>query len=232
MTPPRCISHLTRPGLGALLVALSPLACGNNAAELPPELLDAIRNQGSGQDGNYPEGPYGTMVHDTVKNLCFDGWMDPAAAGYDPSKFQQICLADFYDPTGETVQVLLLNAGAVWCTACKIEYQGGQGRPSLAKNFELRRDRGFRVLGTIFQDAKNNPATPMDASLWAKTFELDFPFAIDPDFKLGAFTSPSQAPFNMLIDARSMEIIQQLEGDQPALLFTTVDTLLEKRAAE
>jgi hypothetical protein len=206
-------------------------ACGSNSAGVPDDLLDAIKNQGS--TAGYPSGPYGTGVGDVVQDLCWDAWKDPKADGYDPSKFQRLCLSDFH--ADQDARLLLVESSAVWCVACRFEYGGSSGpdgRPSLADHLAERRDQGFRVLGTIFQDAASAPATGDDASLWARTYALEFPFALDSDHHLGLFTSSSIAPFNLLIDTRTMKSVLELEGDEPAVLYGKVDDFLKDASAE
>ena len=221
----RAPSHAGK--LAPLMLAASLGACGNNGAEVPPELIDAIRDRQSEQPSDYPVGPYGTEVGDTVANLCFDeGWRDPMAVNFDPAAFERICFSDFYDAAGAEQVILLVNAGAVWCTSCRLEYGGTAARESLSEALAARAARGFRLLGTLFQDTDSNPATPADGVLWAQTYDVDFPFAIDPNFEMGAFTQAASAPYNMLVDTRTMEIILSLEGDQPAIIFGAVDSFL------
>lgn len=200
------------------------VGCGSNASDVPPELLDAIRD--SEREAT------GTQVGDRVPNFCFEGWPDPARAGFDPGRLEPLCLHDFEDPSGQSAELLLVNAAALWCTACRVEYGGSGDRRSLAEQLEARQAAGFRILGTLFQDNGGEPATAEDAVTWATTYDVAFPFAIDPKFQLGVFTTPSQAPFNLLLDARNMEILLTLEGDQPAVLFSMVDDLLAQRSSE
>lgn len=211
----------------SLSVALL-LGCGGNVSEIPPELLAAIAGREQGGDGDYPAGPYGTAVGDVARDFCFEGWTDPSEVSRDEvPPLEPICFSDFYDPSGDGASYLLVNAAAVWCTACRAEYQGTSSRPSLSDALAARRDRGFRVLGTLFQDANSDPATVEDGVVWVTTFDVDFPFVLDRDFKLGAYTSAAQAPYNLVLDLRTMEIVIQVEGDQPAVLFGKLDALLD-----
>jgi hypothetical protein len=115
---------------------------------------------------------------------------------------------------------------AIWCAACKTEYDGSGDRPSLTAQLTQRQAKGFRVFGTIFQNGQSGRATANDASFWSSTYSLAFPFAVDHDHQLGLFTSPMVAPFNMLIDTRTMKIVLELDGDEPAVLFGKVDSFL------
>lgn len=211
--------------------------CGENHAGVPEDLLRAIQNPavvdsgssapdaGSGPVTPYPSGPYGVRVGDVVQDLCFQGWVNPAATQFDPARFQRICLSDFHaDPEAK---LLLVESCAIWCAACRSEYGGnGSTQPSLSQRLAERRGRGFRVLGTLFQDAVSEPASPADAQTWAKAFSIDFPFVADPDHQLGLFTSANVAPFNLLVDAKTMKIVLALSGDEPSVLFSAVDRFL------
>jgi len=219
---------------------LAPLlvACGTNSAGVPDDLLDAIRHQNdaTGDGGSaspYPAGPYGTGVGDVVQNLCFDAWKDPKADGYDPARLQKLCLSDFHaDPAARLLHV---NSSAIWCVACRSEYggsSGANGRPSLADHLAQLQGDGYRLLGTLFQDASLNAATGDDAALWARTFSLEFPFALDAEDQFGVFRSPTTAPFNLLVDTKTMKIVLELEGDEPGVLFGTVDDFLKGAASE
>jgi hypothetical protein len=216
--------------LVALAVALSSLtACGGNNASVPPELLAAIAKQGGATPAaGYPAGPYGKRVGDTVQDLCFDGWTDPTAESFDPAKIHPICLSDFHAETD--VKLLLVESCAVWCVSCKSEYRGSTDRPSLTDALAARRSQGFRVLGTLFQDGASRPATPADAAAWAEAYGVTFPFTIDDEHKIGLFTSPNTAPFNLLIDTRTMKLVLALAGDEPAVLFAAMDDFLAKLA--
>lgn len=220
-----------RTSLLALAVSTTCLvACGANNADVPDELLAAIP-KGGGSD--YPEGPYGTAAGDVVQDLCWDAWQNPKADGYDPARLRRLCLSDIH--ADRDARLLLVNSSAIWCVACRFEYGGSEGedgRPSLADHLAERRDQGFRILGTLFQDGASEPATPADAAQWARLYAVDFPFALDDDHHLGLFTSSSIAPFNLLVDTRTMKIVLELEGDEPATLFGAADAFLKDAAAE
>src|SRR6185295_6265701 len=146
-------------------------------------------------------------VGDTVRNLCFDGWTNPKAANFDPAAFERICLGDFHDPSGSTTKLLLVESCTIWCAACKSEYGGSGDRPSLSAYLAKRKSQGFQVMGTIFQDKDLKPAKASDAVAWAQTYDLSFPFALDADHQLELFSPSTVAPFNLLIDTRTMEIV-------------------------
>lgn len=226
---------LARPHfrLAWLFAAAAPVSGCGGQVDIPQALLDAIKHPVLPDAGSaYPPPPYGGQAGDTAPNLCFEGWRDPAGAGFDPAKFTRICLGDFYDRTGAQTKLLLIESSAVWCVACRAEYGGSSNRPSLADQLAKRKSQGFRVMGTIFQDAAQNPATGNDAAAWARTYDLGFPFALDDRHQLGQLKAPTTvAPYNVLIDTRTMTIVLELTGDEPATLFQTVDDFLAKNAS-
>ena len=222
----------------AIVSAAALCACGQNYADdIPPALIDAIKNPNlpARPDSgplSYPDPPYGDEPGDTVQDLCFTGWRDPKADGFDPGKAVPICIGEFYDPSGTRNKLLLIESAAVWCAPCRTEYGGSGNRPSLADHLAMRESRGFRLLGTLFQNASAEAATTDDAALWARTFDVSIPFAVDVNHQqLGRYSPSSNiAPFNLLVDTRSMTILLKLAGDEPATLFQVVDDFLAKNA--
>jgi hypothetical protein len=153
----------------------------------------------------YPPGPYGSELRAVIENHAFLGWRDPVRSGFDPNRLERIELADFYDPRGGGTELIVVNASAVWCPACRAEMRdidvGGLS--------ETYRQRKVVLLGTLFEDANFNPAKPEDLELWGNrlNFFLDFPLALDPGLKLGPYFAQSVTPLNLVIDARTMQII-------------------------
>jgi hypothetical protein len=205
----------------ALALAVGALAPACNEPEIPPELLEAIERSASGTP--WP-GPYGTRVGDVTEERCFEGWRDPAAAGYDPARFERICFSDWWDPGARGA--LLVNTAAVWCTACRQEWCGTGARESLSAQVAARAGRGLAALGLLFENARGDRASESDLRGWAAACEVTIPFGLDADFVMGAYADKSVQPFNMVLDRRTMKIVEQVNGDQPDLLFAAIDGLL------
>jgi hypothetical protein len=213
----------------AWLVLFGAMAwgCGSRGNDdIPKALLEAIAegNQGTSE---YPSGPYGSEVGDVAGDVCVDGWRNPSASDFDPAALERVCFSDFWDPTGDERKLLLVNTSAVWCQACRSEYGGTSTRPSLVEEAAARQERGLRVMGVLFQKLSRMPADETDASLWAETFEVDFPFGVDAPFAMGAFADPELQPFNMLLDTQTMTIALKIGGDEPKILWPAIDDLLE-----
>ena len=206
-----------RNALAGALALFGLLSCGTNTPKIPPELL----NGGGCAAPDYPSGPYGTEEGQTLANACFQGFRNPAKVSHDESSLETIAFADYYDPTGSRGdRLLLINTAAVWCSACRTEHEGLS-----AKNDQYS-PKGLRILSTLFQDAARNPATIRDLSAWVETFSSDYAMVLDPDYQLGAYASAETAPLNLVVETKTMTIEKKLLGDQPTILWPSIDAAL------
>jgi hypothetical protein len=199
------------------LLALGLVACGSNTPTIPPELLAS----GGCASPDYPDGPFGTEEGDTLANACFKGFRNPQKVSHEQSSLETIAFSDYYDPSGSKgFQLVLIDTSAVWCSACRTEHEGLS-----AKNDEYS-PKGLRIIGTLFQDIKHDPATLRDLSNWVETFSSDYAMVLDPDYQLGAYASADTAPLNLVVNARTMKIEKKLLGDQPSVLWPLIDASL------
>ncbi len=173
----------------------------------------------------YPDAPYGTVAASVVQNFAFLGWKAPDAVNFEQKALQRVSLADFYDPDGtKGIKLIMLNASAVWCAVCNAEANDINVRGRYA----YYKARGVEFVWTLFEDAQGNPATPQDLANWASTYEVDFPMALDPSLKLGTFFSSDATPMNLLIDARTMRIVDKLLGYNPTTHWQTIDYYIDQ----
>jgi len=200
--------------------ALLAAGCGSNKPELPAGIAAPAGCVTLG----YPEGPYGTDVGQVVQNVCLEGWLAPDRVSHVEDTLEPIALSDFFDPDGSRgIELLLVNTAAVWCSACRIEHQDLP-----ARSRELG-PRGLRIVGALFQDQQQNPASVEDLSRWVETFESNFPMSLDPSYAFGLFASAETAPLNLLIDPKSMTILQKYIGDQGAVMWPYIEARLAAR---
>jgi hypothetical protein len=177
----------------------------------------------------YPPGPYGHGVGDTVPNLSFLGWRDPAAAQYNAEQLETINLSDFYNPDGsaEKPRIIALNASAVWCTVCRAEYRQLQN----SHTYSNYHPKGVEMLGVLFEDNDYNPAKPADLNRWGSAFEVSFPLVLDPGFKTGQFFASDATPLNLLIDASDMRVLNVTMGydaSDPEAYWGAIDKWLAR----
>jgi hypothetical protein len=178
------------------------------------------------QKQDYPAGPYGTGVRATLENFAFLGWHDPVAANYDQNKLEQVHLAEYYNPDGRSdVKLIWINASAVWCSVCRAEMTDIKDN-GVHASFG---PRGVQMIVTLFEDNKSGPAKPMDLHNWGSlpAHAIDFPLLLDPGFKLGAFFTSDATPLNMLVDAKTMKVLDATMG-YSADYWQRVDKLLAK----
>lgn len=196
----------------------APASAGTSAA--------APSNAPIYQKQDYPAGPYGTGVRATLEDFAFLGWRDPVAANYDVTKLEQVRLSEFYNPDGRSnVKLIWINASAVWCSVCRAEMED-------IKNKGVRAafgPRGVQLIETLFEDNKSGPARPLDLHNWGSLpgHSIDFPLLLDPGFKLGAFFTSDATPLNMLVDAKTMKVLDATMG-YSADYWQRVDRLLAK----
>jgi hypothetical protein len=178
----------------------------------------------------YPPGPYGHGLGAVIENLEFIGWSDPVGANYDVNQFEHIKLGDFYDPEGTQTELLVLNASAVWCTVCQGEARDMQINGTYAA-FHARK---VQMLTTLFQDQQSNPAKPSDLVLWGSSKQrlIDYPLVLDPALKMGAYFTSDATPLNLVVDARTMTIIDVMmgyDGSAETGMWARVDQALKAR---
>lgn len=222
----------SHPGLVAVALVAALSGCGTNRPTIP----DDLKQGAGGGSGDYPEGPYAQNIEADkgmpVMDVSFaKGWRDPAAAGLDVAKLEPISISDYYDPDGSKgYELLVLNTAAIWCSACKIEHGGTNESPSLGEHFTALSPRGVVILSALFQDNAGDPATEQHLQTWAKTYETNFPFVLDPEYQLGGRYVDSQtAPLNLVVDARNMKLLLGMTGDNSAVIWPFIESELEKR---
>lgn len=206
--------------LSALSFAAFLGGCGTNKPEIPEELL-SDSNGASGAD--YPEGPYGTDKGDLAANSTFRGWREPLTSEHTSATLEDISFSDYYDPSGRTYELLLVNSAALWCSVCQSEHR------TLPEHYAEYSGRGLALVSALFQDEAANPADLNDLKAWVERFDVPYPMGLDPDFQLGVYATADSAPLNLLVDARSMQIIEKFIGDSSTTLWNLVDDELSRR---
>ena len=201
-------------------------ACGTYRPEIPPELLGDSSGKSAGcTTPDYPAGPYGDDAGALAENRCFRGFRAPQTTPHDAAALEDISLGSFYDPTGETHELVLLNTAAVWCSVCKSEHK------TLPDRYAELAPRGLVILSALFQNGQGGPAQLSDLTTWVETFNVPFPMVLDPDYQLGDYASAETAPLNLVIDARTMRILAKFIGNQSEPLWTTIEDELARREA-
>lgn len=218
----------TNAGLGwvgfCVGAALGLVGCSETAGDDDPIGPQAPPfPEGTGQPSpsaaRYPAGPYGIRPGSVIANYQFVGFIN--AAEYKAG-MQPIQLADFYNPTGTEVfpegslygsgepkpKALMIDVSSVWCPPCKYEAQN-----ILPERYEKYRTRGGEFLLQL-ADGRNpgKPAVAQDLDRWTNTYDVQYPSAIDPSYKLGALFQSDAFPANIIVKTEDMSIVQIVSG--------------------
>jgi len=225
--------------LAPLALVVAAAACTSSSGDpvdpIPcdPQTQDCDYDAVGGAE--YPEGPYGTTLGDVIQSFCFEGYAQPQD-GIGDDRRGQVCLSDFYNPTGEgeygadallpegtpKPTVLMVNVAAVWCQPCKEEAANVLGVEHAKYN-----PKGMELLSILTDSAKpGTPATTQNLDTWVSTFGSSFPTVIDPTYEIGKLIDTTQYPANFLIDTTDMTIAEVAIGIPTSSFFTKLESLL------
>lgn len=226
---------MMRTAFASIMLASGLIACGTEAPEY---------SGGKGQEAieevdqaSYPEGPYGAKRGEIMPNVEFYGF--PSADG-DKNTLVKMSMADLYNPTGDAVyeegsafgagtakpKALIIDISAVWCVPCQ-QYS----RSVLPDEYERLRPLGGEFLLQLADNggttqASAGPADLKDLQNWTTKYKTPCPAAIDPlyklfdDFKINAF------PTSIMVDLRTMEIVDNFAGVPDAAFFAKFEDVI------
>jgi hypothetical protein len=71
-------------------------------------------------------------------------------------------------------------------------------------------------------------ATYTDADLWAQTYDVTIPLVIDPEYTFEQMMVQDQPawPFNMLVDCRTMTLVDYMSGSPDSAFWNKYDDVL------
>ncbi|MCC6527320.1 MAG: TlpA family protein disulfide reductase [Polyangiaceae bacterium] len=183
---------------------------------------------------DYPDGPYGVGIGDVISPFVFRGYVRPEV---DKGEAHRVIfgLPDFYSgeealfPPGSPFGAgnpkpvaLLVNVGAVWCTPC--QYEASKILPGEHAKYA---PRGGEFLMNLAQSAAlGTPATWTDLDNWIKAYDVVYPAVLDDEGQLGALFDPNSYPANVIIDTRTMQIVESVSGVPQETFWTKFEALL------
>lgn len=173
---------------------------------------------------------------DRIANFRFVGFPSPGAFAVDDvTEARTISLADFYDPAGQLgIKILHVMVNVRWCGPSNEEADFVSGANATGQNAgSAAFARELEPLGVRFLEILTDglvighPATLDDLRAWVTQHEVDYAAAVAGGAQsssgflstgeLGPFFTNAAIPFNMVIDARSMEILYASTGFDSAL---------------
>ena len=157
---------------------------------------------------DYPQPPYGKTVGTIIEDHSF----------LIPGDNTVVKLSDYYQH--ETKKLLLINASAGWCGACK------QEAGELNGTFAEYGPKGLDILYTLFEDWNGGPVSQEFYEGWMAQYGGDYTTVLDTTFEMGIYFNVEATPMNMLVDLETMEIVWLETGFNAAKLEARLDELL------
>lgn len=139
-----------------------------------------------------------------IRNYKFLGYRDG-----NPSKGTTvISLADLYDPEMKTNTLIHFSAGALWCPPCNDE-----AAATVPLVPDLKARKIIIIQAIIEGSARGTGSTLADLDTWQARHKVNYTLFTDPEQQnLGQFFDAAAIPWNAMIDARSMELLQAGTG--------------------
>lgn len=230
---PRCFSMV-------IVVAAAASGCGEGELSLGASLERLAAAPA------YPAGPYGTTKGSTVASYQLMGYQN---AQVDHLATKPIRLADFYNPHADDPgyapatpadddrlfpagsiygsgapkpTTLSITISSLWCGACKKE----------AKMVLPAKYLAYKPLGGEFLvqlddgPAPGRSAASQDLTVWTTQFHVNYPATIDPGRQLDALFVASVYPANIIINTRTMKIVEVVPGIPEDGYWTTFEATL------
>lgn len=202
-------------GKARTLALLAIVACGGAATDdLPLQMPPATAQNPAGlaypTDHVGTQQRQGTIPGDRIANLAFRGYRGGVVSG----QLETLSLADYYDPTAADHRALYIFSAASWCVICKrvatqLEAQGT----------ELEA-QGVRILVLLVNGQEQNQGPSLDAlNAFAELHPMRLDLGVDVRATAMGAYGLQGVPFNLLIDTRSMEILDAQVGEPDLAIY-------------
>jgi len=168
-----------------------------------PPLADA------GCATDYPAGPYGTKVGDTIDDLTFVGRHQGSPA--------QICLGAIRQ--NANIQAILVIGSAMWCTPCQSEEMP-------LRNLYAGYSGNVAFVEAILQNFATQQPSMNDLVTWSKQFQQPWDLALDPQMVVASYATNPAFPYHVIIRAKTMKIEHEDVGTDVQALKTQIDAIL------
>jgi len=218
-------------GLG-LVASIALAGCGGGDDPVEKPTKEPVFDPGQGQSPSasiaYPSGAKGVNKGSIIANYQFVGFANKSTN--TDGLLQPIQLADFYNPTGDGVypeppegvdpetmtyppgqakpKALLIDVASVWCQPCNDEAH--YVLPGLHDKYAPQ--GGEFLLQLADSSTPGEPATTTNLINWTTKYKVNYPATVDPTYKLGSLFDADAFPANMIIDTRTMEIVDVIAG--------------------
>jgi len=205
--------RLLGPVAAIVLASVSSASCSSSSDDDFPD--PEIAPRATNPDGvPYPTDHWGGAERargrpgDRIPNLAFKGYVD----GNRAAGLQTVSLSDFYDPDRKRHKVLHIQLAATWCAYCSAE---------LSSTVKLRDElvaEGAAFLEIVVSGSKLQDGPSLaEFDAWVDRHETNFTAVMDVRARrMGPLGIDGQVmPWDMLVDTRTMEILES-SGGSPA----------------
>jgi hypothetical protein len=189
-----------------------PILCGAAEDSCHTSSCDEARGLcvHPGLSGEYPVGPYGQSIGDTIANLTFDG-----VYASNNTVEQPISLSHFWQDG--LAEVLVMSECATWCGPC-------QAQRAYLKSIAPSYNGQLAVFDLLAQNQVGLPPTYSNLRSWGGGV---FDVGADPTEILWSYGSPEQAfPYTVVVRVRDMKIMWTGLGYDQAALQSAIDSVL------
>lgn len=207
------LASLSRSGFLALSlgVTVAPsgiVGCSEEQDELVDPDLAIVATNPEGEP--YPTDRIGsrkrtaTRAGERMPNFTFRAYRNGRDHG-----LETVSLAEYFDPSQRRHKVLHIQVAATWCAICSSELEA---TVSVA---EALKERGVVFLEVLVSGATAGMGPSLaEVDAWIDRHQTNFPTAIDVRARrLGALgVSPSAMPHDIVLDTRTMEILDSSVG--------------------
>ncbi len=209
-------------GISAPIVGCSSAAAPPQDTGLPAEDLSTEANPYSVA---YPTKGYGTQARsgnvagNVFKNFRFYGYPNGDGTG----GLQPISMAKYFDPEMRNYKIIVLSVTGNWCTYCRQETA-----EIIAKN-EVFKGKQIAMIQAVAEGKSSGiPATKDNFDAWVKDYKHNFDVFLDDGKRnLSQYFASGGLPFNLVIDARTMEILSAQNGTRPPPLDKEYDSFVK-----
>jgi hypothetical protein len=194
-----------------LLLSTCAVLAGCKSDDHPPDFDDPDR---PGHEANpdgvpYPTDSLGGLERATnrpgqrIPNFTFQAYVN----GDRTKGLQTISLADFFDPQQKRFKVLDIQISQVWCSICSAE------TTSTSQVIAQLTSEGavFLQVMTSGADASRGPSLG-EVDSWVDQHDMTYTLAIDVRSRRMGTVGVTTVPWDILIDPRTMEILDSSAG--------------------
>ena len=196
-----------------VVVAAAAVASCSASKDNPPDYPDPdVPGRDTNPDGlAYPTDHVGGTAHhskiagDRIPNFTFAAYVDGNRTG----GLKTVSLADYFDPQQRRNKVLHIEVSAVWCTICSsVTDQTVKIKEDLAKEGVV-----YLEVMTAGHRAGAGPSLG-EVDDWVTRHTSNLTTAIDVSSRRlgGIGVDPGVRPWDIIIDTRTMEILESSGG--------------------